>query len=115
MHTEEYKKDLLVDKKLNGINYRKMEVILENENSVNNLGKNKLKNLNLISYQNNKELSKLSKNSLLVYNQLSDGPLTLDDLVLKTDLNISEVIEITTELEILGLIKSIAGGMYQKN
>ena len=115
LHTEEYKKDLLVDKKLNGSNYRKMEVILENENSVNNLGKNKLKNLNLISYQNNKELSKLSKNSLLVYNQLSDGPLTLDDLVLKTDLNISEVIEITTELEILGLIKSIPGGMYQKN
>ena len=113
-YTEDYKRDLLLDKKFNSNNYNELEINLEKDKNIDNLEKDNSKKFDFTSCPNDKELSSISKNGLIVYNQLNCGPLTLDELVFKTKLSISEVIKQITDLEILGLVKSAPGGMYQK-
>lgn len=58
-------------------------------------------------------LSALSKNAKMVYNNLNSQVFSLDDVYVK-ELTASEMISALTELEILGLIKTLPGGRYSK-
>ena len=71
-------------------------------------------NSSLNLHLNNKNLSNLSKNELVVYNQLDESPSTLDSLVIKSKLSVSTVLECVTALEILGLLKNLPGNRYKK-
>lgn len=58
-------------------------------------------------------LSALSKNAKLVYNNTNGQVFSLDDVYVK-ELTVNEMISALTELEILGLIKTLPGGRYSK-
>lgn len=85
------------------------------ENIISKKREKEKNNLNLVTNNSEQDLSRLSKNELIVYNLLDDEPLTLDELIVKSNLNVPVVIKCVTGLEILGLIKCLPGGMYQRN
>ncbi len=72
------------------------------------------KNENTISESPTEGLTDNAKLLLTVINEHGYEPFILDDLLIKTDLDVSVVLSTLTELEIFGFIKSIPGGAYQK-
>ena len=58
-------------------------------------------------------VSSLSKTAILVYNNMNAQVFSLDDVYVQ-GLTLNEMISALTELEILGLIKTLPGGRYSK-
>ena len=60
----------------------------------------------------NKSVSGLSKNALILYNNIVNIKFSADDM-LKTGLSGDEILSSLTELEISGFIKSLPGGLFE--
>lgn len=63
---------------------------------------------------NVKNLNNASKETLKVYESLTDTPLSAESIMLKTKMKLPQIFSSLTELEILDLVESLPGGKYKK-
>lgn len=59
-------------------------------------------------------LDSLTEKQVMIYNCLSENPITIDEIVIKTDILATEVITQLNELELLAAVKSHSGSRYSK-
>lgn len=59
------------------------------------------------------DFSILDENQKTIVELLSDKEMHFDDLIYNTNIDVSEMFSLLTELEIMGIINSLAGKMYR--
>lgn len=88
---------------------------IKNKNSNGNIKSSNTYNLNKNAEVKNKEkrnLSEFSGNAQIIYNVIYENPSSIDDIILKTGLPVSKVMQSLTELELSEAVERKSGRMY---
>ena len=73
------------------------------------------KNIKELKKDKKNSMERLTENASAVYDTISDEPVHVDDIKLKTGLTVSQLLTALTELELNGFIVSLSGRRYIRN